>query len=177
LLADSLRLRRQYPDPAVYWRAWDETRDLGDGRVLVTRGLAVDDEVAFKARVYPPTWELARAAKAGLTRYDDPVVLPEARDLFEAGAGALVQTGFDAAAQRADYAADLGEHAHLAPREIYRLRRLLQDGRLADGTPLRAVRVSFPDRATARRELIPLHDIGVEVVYPGGQGQWETARP
>jgi hypothetical protein len=35
--------------------------------------------------------------------------------------------------------------------------------------------VSFPDRAMALREFMPLHDNGVEVLYLAATGAWEAA--
>ena len=44
-----------------------------------------------------------------------------------------------------------------------------------DGSALERIRVSFPDRAMASREIVPLSDAGVEVLYLGASGEWEVS--
>jgi hypothetical protein len=176
-LADAAALARQYVSPDAYWRAWDVASEVRAGRVLVSRALTVDDECAFKAKVYPATWDLARAARTGLTLYGDPEILPDERALFEAGEPTITQLGFDDETHRLEYTAYVGEGGHILPREVYLLRRLLLDRRLSDGSRLEAIRVSFPDQAMARREFTPLHDVGVEVAYLASEGRWDILQP
>ena len=54
-----------YDDPEVYWRSWDTMEPLDDNRVLVTKALAIEDELAFKQAVYPRTWEPPAAPGPG----------------------------------------------------------------------------------------------------------------
>ena len=85
--------------------------------------------------------------------------------------------GYHAASRSLEYTAYVGAGRHILPREIFALRALLAAGRLPDGTKLERLRVTFPDRVMALREFVPLQDSGIEVVYLGANGQWETATP
>ncbi|HWX49305.1 MAG TPA: hypothetical protein VNZ61_14725 [Roseomonas sp.] len=172
-IADADRVRHDYVRPDAYWQAWDEAMDLKDGRVLVTRALAVDDELAFKEQVYPRTWELARSARPKRTRYPARQVLPWDEPLFRSGEATLTPLGYSAADRTAELTAYVPEEGHIAPWEIFQLDDWLKAGALPGGEPLRAVIVTFPNRAMATQEARPLQDIGAKVQYFAGQGSWE----
>jgi hypothetical protein len=174
-LCDPQRLDAQYKNPAAYWSVWDATSALTDGRCLVTRGLDIDDETAFKRAIYPRTWDLARAARPGQTSYPHPEVAPWERALIEEEEPTLTVLGYHDQLRCLEYTAYVGHGRHILPREIFALRALRAAGRLEDGRALERIRVSFPDRAMALREMVPLLDAGVEVLYLGATGEWETA--
>ena len=175
MLCNQQQLDAQYMNPAAYWSAWDATSALADGRCLVTRGLDVDDETAFKRAIYPRTWDLARAAHPGQTSYPQPEVAPWERALIEEEEPTLTVLGYHDQLRCLEYTAYVGQGRHILPREIFALRALLAAGSLEDGSALERIRVSFPDRAMASREIVPLSDAGVEVLYLGASGEWETA--
>jgi hypothetical protein len=162
-------------NPEAYWSAWDATSALTDGRCLVTRGLDIDEETAFKRAIYPRCWDLARAARPGETSYQHPEVAPWERALIEQGEPTLTVLGYHDQWRCLEYTAYVGQGLHILPREIFALRALREARRLDDGRVLERIRVSFPDRAMALREKVPLLDAGVEVLYLGATGEWETA--
>jgi len=83
--------------------------------------------------------------------------------------------GYHEASRCLEHTAYVADGQHILPREIFALRALRAAGRLDDRTPLEKIRVSFPDRAMALREIGPLHDSGVEVLFLNASGEWETA--
>ncbi|HEX3564820.1 MAG TPA: hypothetical protein VHU17_05560, partial [Acidimicrobiales bacterium] len=117
----------------------------------------------------------ARAARPGQTSYPAPEVAPWEHALFEEKEPTLTVLGYHDQLRCLEYTAYVGQGLHILPREIFALRALRAAGRLDDGRALDRIRVSFPDRAMALREIVPLLDAGVEVLYLGATGEWETA--
>jgi len=176
-IAGRAEIERDYVDPGVYWRAWEQATELGAGRVLLTRALTVVDEVEYKRRTHPAAWAMARAARSGLTHYEhhqaDELSEGE-RALFESGESTLTQVGYHPQEQWIEFTAMVPGGAHIAPREIFQLDDLMAAQQLPDGRPLQTVRVTFPDRAMAEQEARPLLDIGVTVQFFSEAGTWDV---
>jgi hypothetical protein len=175
-IADRAEIGRDYVDPGVYWDAWEEAAELSEGRVLLTRALTVTDELDYKRRTYPAAWAMARAARPGLTEYahDEASELIEGeRELLDSGEPTLTQLGYHPGEHWLEFTAMAPNGEHIRPREIFQLSDLVSAQRLPDGRPLRAVRVTFPNRAMAEREARLLHDISVTVQYFSDRGTWE----
>jgi hypothetical protein len=176
-IAERAEIARDYVDPDVYWRAWDEATDLGGGRVLLTRALDVVDEVEYKRRACPAAWAMARVARPGLTVYSHSPAIdlsPGEQALLDVEAPTLSQVGYQPQEQWIEFAAMVPDGAHIAAREIYMLHDFVAARQLPSGSPLRSVRVTFPDRAMAEREARVLLDIGVVVQFFSDQGTWEV---
>ncbi|MBO0784421.1 MAG: hypothetical protein J2P37_36930 [Ktedonobacteraceae bacterium] len=173
-IAKRTQVQNDYVDPEVYWRAWDSSTDLGDGRVLLTRVLDVPDEVEFKRRIWAATWEMARAARPGLTSYARDINRPKPGEveLLEAGEATLTQMGYYPPEQWIEFTCVVLPGFHITPREIYMLHDLVVSKEV-DGKPLQYVRVAFPTRSMAQREARVLFDIGVRVFYLTREDTWE----
>jgi len=176
-IANKTEIERDYSDPSVYWNAWEQATELGDGRVLLSRALSVVDEVEYKRLTYPSAWAMARAARAGLTHYAhhqaNELTVGE-QELFNSGEPTLTQVGYHPDEQWIEFTAMVPDGAHVLPREIFLLDDLVASRRLPDGRPLQSVRVTFPNRAKAEQDAGPLRDIGVTVQYFSDRGTWEV---
>jgi len=67
-------------------------------------------------------------------------------------------------------------HEHVAGWEIARLDEILLAGGLDDGRVVKAVRVIFPDEASARQEMRPLLKVGIRVEYMDEEGEFARLR-
>lgn len=131
------------------------------------------DNLDFLFAVYQTYWELARAAKPGLTQYQDPNPRPEEREIFFAGAPLLDLVGFRTKERMVEYTCHTEPNQHIQGWEIYELRQWLKKRTLEDGTPIQGIRVVFPNREMANREKRPLLDIGAQVRYYNRIGDTE----
>src|SRR5215813_13956408 len=176
-IAERAEIERDYVDPHVYWSAWEQATELGNGRILLTRALGIVDEVEYKRRTYPAAWAMARAARPGLTQYTHHQLnelTASERELVNTGEPTLTQLGYHADEQWLEFTAMVPDGAHILPSEIFLLRDLMVGKKVPDGRPLQSVRVTFPKRAMAEREARLLHDIGVNVLYLSDVGTWEV---
>jgi hypothetical protein len=154
-----------YEKPAAFWEAeWSTAERMGKHRLLVRASRAADS-VAFLEEVLAHQWDLARAAKPGLTGYSAPLPEPEEEAIFFAGEPRLEPVGHLAPENAVVYSCFLGPAEHIPGWEIYELWDLIQEGALDDGRPVSEVRVVFLDRETAERERRPLLDIGARVFF------------
>lgn len=142
-----------YDDADGFLRGWRVTRK--DDRVLALRCLEEIEKRDVFLATKDHQWQMARAAKAGQTKYYDPVVTDDLRDWFEKGTAQLSESGTnDGVTELACQTLD--EKTHLPGFEIYRVRELAKTG---------TIKVVFEDRATAEREKRPLLDVGARVFY------------
>jgi hypothetical protein len=109
-------------------------------------------------------WQMARAAKPAVVRWETPVIEPEEQPIFEEGDAKLELVGVDASG-RAEFSCTLAEGEHLAGFDVYYLQEIVLTKQLRDGTPATAVHVVFEDRSMAESEKRPLLDLGVRVFY------------
>ena len=177
LIADPDDVTGFYPDASEYWGAWDEMTPLDDGGMLVSRGIGIGDELTFKRLTYPRAWTLARVCRPGVCVYPEPAVAPWERGLFDEGTAALRLLGYSATERCLDYTAFVGEGQHIPPREVFGLRAAWTSVIPQSGVCPERIRVAFPDRAMAMREIVPLSDAGVEVICFGSAGAWEKVSP
>jgi len=70
-----------------------------------------------------------------------------------------------------EFTAYLGPDEYLTPKDILTILDYLEDG-TASGDDVEALRVTFPDEETSRRQFPPLRDIGVIVQYLNDNGEW-----
>ena len=154
-----------YDDPRAFWNAgWERREDFASGSLLV-RGEFVDDDVAYLERVVPMQWKLARAAKAGLTKYFRPVYEDEVEAIYRQGESVLHPSGYVEGQRLAEFTCYVGADEHIPGWEIYGLWGIRKEGKLSDGRAVDTVRVVFADRDMALRERRPLLDIGARVFY------------
>lgn len=59
----------------------------------------------------------------------------------------------------------------LLPQEAAQIREILQAGQMADGEPVKEIRVVFPNQEQAARQLAALHELGCRVFYQGSTPQ------
>jgi hypothetical protein len=164
VLTTHAEVEQNYENPEVFWQAgWSSVDEFGD-QILLARGLDLVGEIEFKRQIYPHQWDLARAAKPGLCKYYTPNPRPEELFLLREAPEILNQVGYSDEHQFIEYACVPSEH-HISPYEIYLLRQLVKKGQLEDGSPLKQVRVSFPNRTWAEQEKRPLLDNGIDVLY------------
>lgn len=161
-----------YDEPKAFFQcAGLEVEEVGD-QLLVSRGLSAVEDREFLKLALPQAWELARAAKAGTTKYGGQPTSEEL-DLYRAAPAKLEPVGYIESSGVAEYTCYLEPEEHIAGWEIDRLHQMLREGRFSDGRPLRELRVSFPERAQAEREKRPLLDGGVKVLYVAGGAEHE----
>lgn len=170
LLATDDEIEACYEDRDGYLLTWEKLTPLKGKRWLLSRAFEAHDNLAFKEATYDQQWELARLARPGLTKYYAPDVEADERAHFERGPATLRQVGYSAATQRLELTCVTPDNGHLAPRELYFLRSIVQ-ARSLDGQPVESVLVSFPTRALAQREARPLLDVGVRVLFLDGRGR------
>lgn len=163
---------RDYADANAYWRGWDAVEYLSGGKALVTRALDVVDETAFKKQAMEGGFAMARGARPGLAKYYEPDPSDEEEEMLEELEGYLEQVGYDAAEQTLEFSAVVPADDHLTPADIFLIIGYLENG-TGDGDEVGAVRVTFPDKASAEREAPVLRDIGVTIQYFGEDGAWK----
>lgn len=169
-LTTEAEVAAHYDAPDLFWTSgWQSIEEHGARRLLL-RGMDAPAGPAYLEQIIAQQWQLARAAKAGLTRYALPQAEPEEKDIFLAGLRQLEPVGYVAAERTAEYSCAMPRGERIAGWEIYELWDLLQEGKLADGRPVETVRIVFLDEWAAREEKRPLLDIGCRVLYYDGEG-------
>lgn len=158
-------IAKSYDNPELYWSVWESVEDYDDGRVLVSRGLSILDDLEYKKSVYARTWDLARNAKPGLTEYSAPDLREHDLPYMNAGKPWLAATGYNPQEQWVEYAGAPGPDDHVLPHEILHFYVWLGSEKWQDGRPLKGIRVVFPMRDIAEREKRPLLDVGCRVFY------------
>jgi hypothetical protein len=167
LVADDAQAERAYADPAPFWAAWDEDQAEG-GQHLLTRHLDAAATPDWFRAVFDAQWAMARAARPGETFYGRRIAPAGCEELLTRGESCLRQVGYrDGEVELAGF---VPPGQHVPPWEILAWNEVLGDGRLADGSPVAAVRVVFRNEEMARREATPLLDIGAQVAYLGRDG-------
>jgi hypothetical protein len=165
LFATPTPLEDYYTDPAAYHACPDLTVERIGAHLLTTRALDAISERDFFAIAQAQAWHLARAAKPGVVTYGGPPKAEVLLDLYRAPPSRLEVVGYDPDASLVEYACYVEDDEHIAGWEIDALHRMLREGTISDGRPLREVRVAFARRAQAEREKRPLLDGGVKVIY------------
>jgi hypothetical protein len=161
----------EHDDVDGFLSAWSVTR-VGDG-FLLSRGRGAYDRVAYLAAIRDSQWTMARIARPGTVEHTGRRPTEEERPVWGAGEPRLHIVGYLPDLSALEYAAHVGPDEHIHGWEVDQLRWLLEGGQLADGRPVKEVRVSFPDREMAGREKRPLLDIGVRVLYMEGGEEHE----
>ena len=147
-----------------FWAAGWEVQRFADQRLLTRCQNAVSKaDVLRETQDYQ--WQMARAAKAGRTKYATPVVTPEEKPMYEAGEPRLQPVGRNRQTGLVEYSCVLQQGEHLRGFEIYYLRSLVANKKMQDGTPVSAVQVVFLEQWMAQCEKRPLLDNGVQVFY------------
>lgn len=167
------RVAREFDDPSVFERVWEHFEHV-NGNLYGTRALTGSDPIA---PMFHGNWRLARAAKAGRTKY--PYLLQPQTEGERAAAAVqtdvLKWNGYrdrDAAHAFTATLFDRDRHQHVSAREMLRAREWITNGKDDDGRPVRHIRIHFPDRAAATREKRPLLDMGFEVYYLDSSGDY-----
>lgn len=177
-----------YEDPGSFWKCWDRVERVGEQRVCI-RALDKLDVESWLGWTFESTMHLARIAKPNRTIYRTPGdVRPAFAPWWEygdiiaeerAGYRALSLVGYDPSTRTVEYAGfctdtDIArggpDPRNVLIREIHEIRALVKAKKDADGRPVDAVRVVFPEEWMARRERRPLRDVGARVYFMGAKG-------
>jgi hypothetical protein len=176
VLIDEAAVAADYLRPERFWSCWPGQERHGERRLLLRAMDAVHEEDWVDA-VLADQLELARAARPALTRWYQP----GAEDWDSPGLAApehrLEVVGYLPDEQVFELAGYFAPEEHVPLVDLLTILAMTQAGRTADGHPLRAVRVVFPDRDMAEREAVPLLDVGAEVWYLDEAGERERLEP
>lgn len=169
VLTDRLAVEDSYRTPRTFWRAWDEHIEHA-GRSLLLRGLELPTSEAWFERTYASDWGLARAARPGLTQYGVLEAPPGHEGTLRAGRRRMKVVGYIRSRQLVELAVHIAPSSHIPGWEILEWYDRLEAGLLGRDQPLQIVRVVFRSEAMARREGVPLLDIGAQVWFVGRDG-------
>ena len=172
VLVTSDEVQTAYDRPDDFFAAWEE-REERAGRVLLARALGARDNLEFARAVVEGQWRMARAAAAGRTEYEPPMIRAGEDEVYRSGEPVLEPVGYLPGEALAEYAAVVESDRHVNGWEIFERTEQLQAGALQDGRPLKAVRVVFPERRMADAEKRPLLDNGIHVLVDTGSGEVE----
>ena len=161
-----------YSEPAAFWNAGWAVAGKRDDQRLLARAMDLVAGPDFLACIIDGQWSMARGAKPGETGYGDPIVLPEAAPVFNAGPARLEFVGYSAADELIEYSCVLSEGQHIQGWEVFALRDIVKTKRTPDGkAPVEVVRVVFLEEWMARSEKRPLLDVGCKVFYYAADGE------
>ena len=160
-----------YREPASFWAAWDQHEQAG-GRHLLVRGVEAATSAEWFRAIFEKEWAMARAARPGGTRIGTRNAPPGCEGLLMSGESCLREVS--SAGGHVELAGFVVEGKHVPAWEILSWNEILQRGRLENGTPVSSVRVVFRNEQMARAEATPLVDIGVQVVFLGRDGQYQS---
>ncbi|MEW6498786.1 MAG: hypothetical protein AB1589_40745, partial [Cyanobacteriota bacterium] len=163
---------QNYNRPEDFWLAgWSETETYDD-KYLLMRGMDANDNPSFLWEILPHQWEMARAAKPGLTKYYPPKPEPEEQEIFEAGEPYLHTVGYIEKDNLVQLACHLPSYEHIQGWEIYyKVANLIKAGHLPDGRKVDTVKIVFSEQEMAEQEKRPLLDVGAKVFYMNSSGE------
>lgn len=164
-------IARAYPDPETYWAQWDEVSYVGQGRALVSRGLGITDETAFKEMVAERGIALCQTARPGLSEFLRGTLTAEEKAMLQTQESYLNQVGLDPDTQILEFAAYVPEDSYMTARD-YKTLLNFTSPRTQRIQEIGSVRVAFPNEAMARREFPLLSTLEVDVIYMSDAGVW-----
>lgn len=160
-----------YDEPDRFWAAGWSTVNESRGRRLLARDVEVLGGPEYLEKIIDPQWAMARAAKPGRTRYDQPTVRAEEAKIFNRGEGRLHAVGYSEAEQLLEYSCALERGQHIQGWEIYALLAIVKQGKSTEGWPVKTVRIVFLEKWMAEQEKRPLLDIGCHVWHYQDDGE------
>lgn len=164
-------IARAYPDPETYWAQWDEVNYVGQGRAIVSRGLGITDETAFKEMVAERGIALCQTARPGLSEFLRGTLSAEEKAMLQTQESYLDQVGLDPDTHILEFAAYVPEDSYMTARD-YKTLLNFTSPRTKKTEGIESVRIAFPDEAMARREFPLLSTLEVEVIYMSDAGVW-----
>lgn len=165
-------IARAYPDPETYWAQWDEVSYVGQGRALVSRGLGITDETAFKEMVAERGIALCQTARPGLSAFLRGTLTAEEKAMLQTQESYLNQVGLDPDTHILEFAAYVPEDSYMTARD-YKTLLNFTSPRTQRIQEIGSVRVAFPNEAMARREFPLLSTLEVDIIYMSDAGTWE----
>ena len=172
IITTQAEVEQNYDLPEAFFSAWDSMEQYGD-KYLLLRGMDCSDDLSFLSEIIDRQWNMARAAKPGLTKYFLPHPKPEEIPIFQTEESYLNIVGYIPAEKVVEYACWVDPGFHIQGWEIYNVSELIEVEKLEDGRPVDTVRIVFPNREMAEREKRPLLDIGAQVWYYNPVGETE----
>lgn len=160
-----------YDEPDRFWAAGWSTVNESRGRRLLARDVEVLGGPEYLERIIDPQWAMARAAKPGRSRYEQPIVRAEEAKIFNRGEGRLHAVGYSEAEQLLEYSCALERGQHIQGWEIYALLAIVKQGKSTEGWPVKTVRIVFLEKWMAEQEKRPLLDIGCRVWHYQDDGE------
>lgn len=170
MLATKNSIEQLFEFPDSFWKNNWDSKDQYGNKFLLARAMAAASNIDFAKSITEHQWEMARAIKPNLTKYYTPAVLEEEKPLYNSGESRLEKVGYVKTEKVYEYSCLINEGDHIPGWEIFQLRSLVQDGKLADGSIVETVRVVFWEKEMALREKRPLLDVGAKVYYQGEEG-------
>lgn len=163
VITTDAEIAENYDRPEDFLAAGWKIERFG-ARILLTRLLSSLDRKQILAESQSDQWKMARAAKPGKTFYDDPIVLPDEKAMFEEGEPRLRFVGVTTTGL-AEFSCALVKGDHLLGFDIYYMREVIERKQLRSGTPVTDLRIVFMDKWAAEAEKRPLLDVGARVFY------------
>lgn len=159
-----------FTDPAVFTRGWDLV-EAYDGMRLCLRAMSALRNPAFLQHVLKRHMAMARAARAGLTRFYAPQFEPGELDILEAGDQTLTGVGYNAREQIYEFSGHAPQGTELRCIDLLMARKIVSTGKVEGGGPVREVRAVFMDEEQATRSAKLLQEAGVHCYWEDSQGQ------
>ena len=164
---------RHYSRPEVFWELDWQSKEKISEQYLLTRGMKTICGPDYYRIILPQHWQLARAAKPGLTEYYYPQFLSGEQEIFLEGVSVLEPVGYIESEKTVEYSCAMLSGQQIPAWEFMKLFVMVKDRELEDGSPIEVVRVVFLEQWAAEQEKRPLLDIGCKVFYYTDQGTLE----
>ncbi|MCU0837088.1 MAG: hypothetical protein MUE49_00010 [Rhodospirillales bacterium] len=159
-----------YADRGAFLAAWDHV-ESHNGLRLCSRAMTAIANPDFLAHVLNGHMAMARAARPGRVRFLRPEFEPGEFDILDRGEPTLIGTGYFADSQVYEFAGHTPPGTELRCLDLILARKIVADGSVPGGGPVREVRAVFMDEAQASRSGPLLQDAGIAVYWEDREGR------
>jgi len=167
-------IARDYSENRAFLRMWDEAEVHG-ALHLLSRAMDSTDNPDFLRAVLFGQTAMARLARPGSVRIYPPRFQPGEFEVLDAGDPTLIGVGYHAADQVYEYAGHTPSGTELRWVDVLAAWRIVQDGALEDGSPVREVRAVFMDKDQATRARALLDVAGVRSYWENSAGELQPS--
>jgi hypothetical protein len=147
------------------------------GRVAIfARAMDATGNPDFLRRVLPGHMAMARLARPDRVEFYPPQFAEGEFAVLDAGEPTLTGVGYHPREHIYEYAGHTPPGTELRCIDLLNAWRLVSEGRLEDGRPVREVRAVFMDRDQAARGFSLLHAAGIAVFFEDERGKLQALR-